>query len=70
MINDYSDDKAMAEYGRYCAKWKAIREAKEAIRDASVMLGNTNVVEEVKQHFAVIQKAVGDVIEALEVDNV
>jgi hypothetical protein len=66
MIKDYSDDKAMAEYGRYCAKWKAVREAKESIRDAAVMLGNTIVVDEVNEHFAVIQKAVADVIEALE----
>ena len=66
MINDYSDDKAMAEYGRYCAKWKAVREAKEAMRDASVRLNNTVIVDEVKQHFADIQKAVGEVIEALE----
>lgn len=42
ILDKYTDDNAMAEYGRVCAKKRAIREHKEAIRDISVGLQNAN----------------------------
>lgn len=40
MIKNYTDDVAMAEYGRQCARFKAIREHKEAIRTIAVSFQN------------------------------
>lgn len=40
MIKDITDDKKMAELGRYYAITKAIRKAKEGIRDVSVTVLN------------------------------
>ena len=40
MIKDLTDDKKMAELGRYYAITKAIRKAKEGIRDISVAVLN------------------------------
>lgn len=40
MIKDLTDDKKMAELGRYYAITKAIRKAKEGIRDVSVTVLN------------------------------
>ena len=42
MIDNYDNNDAMAKYGRQCAKYKAIREHKEAIRDICVGLQNAN----------------------------
>lgn len=47
MISNYDNDKKMAEYGRYCAVQKAIRKAKEGIRNNAVFLGNCETVEDV-----------------------
>ena len=66
MIKDYNDDVAMAEYGRYCARNKAIREAKEAIRDSAVMLGNTLEVSEINKYCSAIVTLSDNLIEAIE----
>ncbi len=68
MIKNYHDDAEMAKYGRICAKHRAIREAKEAIRDDFVRLGNTEVIEEIKEYFDNIKINVDNLIEALELE--
>lgn len=50
MNTDYDNDKKMAEYGRYCAVQKAIRKAKEGIRNNAVYLGNSETVGEVIEY--------------------
>ena len=67
MINNYDNDLKMAEYGRYCAVRKAIREAKEAIRDAAVRLGNSDVRAEVISYRTELNIHVDKLIEALEI---
>jgi hypothetical protein len=66
MIADYDDDKKMAEAGRKSVKWKAINNAKETIRNGAVALGNTLVIDEIKFHQAVMNQAIDNLIEALE----
>jgi hypothetical protein len=67
MIKDYNDDVAMAEYGRICAKHRAIREAKENIRDNAVRLGNALEVNEVREYLANIITSSNSLIEAMEI---
>jgi hypothetical protein len=67
MIKDYNDDVVMAEYGRICAKHRAIREAKEAIRDNAVRLGNAIDVAEVREYLANIITSSNNLIEAIEI---
>ena len=68
MIKNYHDDVEMARYGRICAKHRAIREAKEALRDNFVRLGNTEIIEEINEYFDNIKKHVADLIEAINID--
>ena len=63
----YNDDLKMAEYGRYCAVKKAIRETKEAVRDAAVRLGNSDVRAEAISHRTELNIHVDKLIEALEI---
>ena len=63
----YNDDLKMAEYGRDCAVRKAIREAKEAIRDAAVRLGNSEAKAEVISHRTELNMYADKLIEALEI---
>ena len=63
----YNDDLKMAEYGRYCAVRKAIREAKEGIRDAAVRLGNSDVKAEVVSYRTELNMHVDKLIEALDI---
>lgn len=65
MIENYDNDEKMALYGRYCAVNRAIRKAKESIRDKAVMIGNSEDVDEIKQARKEFIKAVDDLIEAL-----
>ena len=69
MIKDYNDDVRMAEYGRICAKHRAIREAKEAIRDNAVRLGNTLEVTEIKEYLAEIITSSNNLIDAIRFDE-
>jgi hypothetical protein len=66
MIPDYDDDKKMAEAGRKSVKWKAINGAKEAIRDIAVTIGNSSHPEIIKQHSVMMNQAIDNLIEALE----
>jgi len=66
MLKNYDNDEIMASYGRSCTVWKAIREAKEAIRDSAVRLGNAQALAEVVQYQLELNNAVADLIEALE----
>jgi hypothetical protein len=66
MIPDYDDDKKMAEAGRKSVKWKAINSAKEMIRDTAVSIGNSTHPEVIKEHRAMINQAIDNLIEALE----
>jgi hypothetical protein len=68
MIPDYDDDVKMAEAGRKSVKWKAIKEAKEAIRDTAVALGNPVLanVDAVKGLKVEMNQAIDNLIEALE----
>jgi hypothetical protein len=63
ILDNYTDDKAMAEYGRQCAKYKAIREHKEAVRDICVAIQNANDDEGVSN----LQKALNEHIEGLKI---
>jgi hypothetical protein len=69
MIKDYHDDVIMAEYGRICAKHRAIREAKESIRDNAVRLGNSLVVTEIKEYLAEIVTSSNNLIDAIEMEE-
>jgi len=64
MIDNYDNIEKMAEYGRICAKNKAIREAKEAIRDIAVALGNANNVVAVSNLGEAINVHIDNLIEA------
>lgn len=66
MIEDYENDAKMAEAGRRSVKWKAINTAKEEIRDLAVLLGNTSIVEAVKNYKKMLNESIDDLIEALE----
>jgi hypothetical protein len=66
MIPDYDDDKKMAEAGRKSVKWKAINTSREAIRDIAVSIGNSTHPEIIKQHREMMNQAIDNLIEALE----
>jgi sugar-specific transcriptional regulator TrmB len=66
MIPDYDDDKKMAEAGRKSVKWKAIKNAKEMIRDAAVSIGNSDSAEFIKALKSDMNQAIDNLIEALE----
>lgn len=68
MIKNYHDDASMAEYGRLCARYKAINQAKELIRDNSVRIMNSKDIEEIKQYHSEINQAVSELIEAIELE--
>ena len=63
----YENDLKMAEYGRYCAVKKSIRETKEAIRDAAVKLGNSEVKAEAISYRTELNIHSDKLIEALEI---
>ena len=69
MITNYDNDLKMAEYGRYCAVRKAIREAKELIRDNAVKLGNSEDMQEIIEYKNNINELVKNLIEAIELDK-
>lgn len=64
---DINDDSKMLAYGRYCAKQKMIREAKEAMRDIVVTITNTNDAESVKNLKEGFIKHSDDLIAALSI---
>jgi hypothetical protein len=66
MIPDYDDDKKMAEAGRKSVKWKAISNAREAIRNIAVKIGNTDKAEAVLIGKSEMNQAIDNLIEALE----
>lgn len=67
MIPDYDNDVKMAELGRNTAKWKAIKQAKEAIRDSAVLICNNNYsFVQTKALKDEIDEAFVKLIEALE----
>jgi hypothetical protein len=66
MIPDYDDDVKMAEAGRKAVKWKAISTSREAIRDIAVTIGNSNNPEVIKGHSVMMNQAIDNLIEALE----
>jgi len=66
ILDNYTDDKAMADYGRSCAKYRAIREHKEAIRDISVGLQNANDEEGVSNLQAALNEHINSLIEAMK----
>jgi hypothetical protein len=68
MIKNYHDDAEMARYGRMCSKHKAIKQAKEQIRDNSVRIMNSNDVDEINQFYSEIKTAMTDLMEAIEID--
>ena len=69
MIKEYDDDVIMAKYGRYCAKHKAIRTAKEAIRDIAVSMGNATDAEGVSNLKAALNLHIDELIEHLLIEN-
>lgn len=66
ILDKYTDDNAMAEYGRVCAKKRAIREHKEAIRDICVGLQNANDEEGVSNLQAALNEHINSLIEAMK----
>jgi hypothetical protein len=66
MIANYDNDTKMAEYGRYCAKAKAIRESREAVRDIAVGLCNAKDDEAVSNLREAINGHIDDLIEAMK----
>jgi len=67
-IPNYDNDIAMAEYGRYCARWKAINKAKETIRDNAVRIVNSTNIDEIKSYKQEFDMAVINLLEALELE--
>jgi hypothetical protein len=67
-IKDYNDDAAMAKLGRHKAKWSAIGNARETIRDCTVRIVKCDDVEMLKMDLASITAAVNEIIEALELE--
>lgn len=68
MIKNYHDDVSMAEYGRLCARYKSISQAKELIRDNSVRIMNSKDIDEIKKFHSEINQAVNELIEAIELE--
>jgi len=68
VIPNYSDDAKMAEYGRYCARQKAIREARETVRDNAVRIQSVETVEELKQIQLEMNEAIDALIAVLELE--
>jgi len=66
MIDNYNDDKAMAKYGRTCAKFKAIRDAQQSIRDMAVMIGHADGFEAVEAYRNTFNAEVDSLIAALK----
>jgi hypothetical protein len=66
MIANYDNDTKMAEFGRYCAKNKAMREAREAIRDIAVALGNASDVEAVSNLRDALNGHIDNLVEAMK----
>ena len=66
MIANYDNTEKMAEYGRSCAKNKAIREAKEAIRDIAVGLCNAKDDEAASNLREAINGHIDNLIEAMK----
>lgn len=69
MIPDYDDDVKMAELGRSSARYKAIKNAREKIRDCAVFIGNSNDVGEIIKLQDSITKNIDDLIHALATGN-
>lgn len=61
------DDAEMLSYGRYCAKQKMVRTAKEAIRDLALALNNANDADAVDNLASGMNKHIADLIEALQI---
>ena len=66
MIANYDNDAEMAKYGRHCAKYKAIRDHKEAIRDISVGLQNANDEQGISNLQAALNEHINSLIEAMK----
>jgi len=65
-IPNYDNDAKMAEYGRYCARMKAIREAREIVRDNAVRLQSVETVDDIRQIQLDINQAIDALISVLE----
>lgn len=65
MIPNYDDDVKMAEYGRRSAKYKAIKDARENIRNLAVNIGNSNEQAEIKVFKIALNQHIDDLIEAM-----
>ncbi len=66
MIPDYDNDAKMAEYGRRSARYKAIKDAREMIRNYAVMIGNSNEALEVSLLRKQLNTQIDNLIDALE----
>lgn len=64
-----NDDAEMAAFGRYCAKQKLIRTAKESIRDIAVTITNTNDADAINNLAEGFQKHVNDLVQALQIET-
>lgn len=65
ILDNYTDDKAMADYGRQCAKYRAIREHKEAIRDICVGLQNANDADGISNLKTALNEHINSLIKAI-----
>lgn len=69
MIADYDDDVKMAQLGRWSARYKAIKNARESIRDYAVMIGNADDVKTIENCKNELNLHVADLIEALLINT-
>jgi len=65
MIADYDNDEKMIELGRSTARYKAIKNAREMIRNYAVMIGNENEFEAVKTLKTQLNAHIDGLIDAL-----
>ena len=69
MIADYDDDAKMAALGRWSARYKAIKAARESIRDYAVMIGNADDAEEVEKCKLGLNLHIANLIEAISINK-